>query len=48
LKRTDKQATAMGFEGTPVFLIGPFLVAAALDLPGFQKAVSDARERQKP
>jgi len=48
LKRTDKQATAMGFEGTPVFLIGPFLVAAALDLPGFQKAVSDARERQEP
>ncbi|MGA2637191.1 DsbA family protein [Methylocella sp.] len=48
LKRTDKQATAMGFEGTPVFLIGPFLVAAALDLPGFQKAVSDARERKKP
>jgi protein-disulfide isomerase len=48
LKRTDKQATAMGFEGTPVFLIGPFLVAAALDLPGFQQAVSNARERQKP
>jgi protein-disulfide isomerase len=48
LKRTDKQATAMGFAGTPVFLIGPFLVAAALDLPGFQEAVSNGRERQKP
>ncbi len=48
LKRTNKQATAMGFEGTPVFLIGPFLVAAALDLPGFQQAVSNARERRKP
>jgi len=48
LKRTDKQATAMGFAGTPVFLIGPFLVAAALDLPGFQEAVSNARKREKP
>ncbi len=48
LKRTDKQATAMGFAGTPVFLIGPFLVAAALDLPGFQETVSNARKREKP
>ena len=38
----------MGFAGTPVFLIGPFLVAAALDLPGFKQAVSDARKREKP
>ncbi len=48
LKRNDKQAVGMGFSGTPVFLIGPFLIASPLDLPGFQQAVSDARQRQKP
>ena len=37
LKRTDKQATAMGFAGTPVFLIGPFLVAAAARPAGFPR-----------
>lgn len=48
LKRNDKQATGMGFAGTPVFLIGPFLIASPLDLPGFRQVVSDARQRQKP
>jgi protein-disulfide isomerase len=48
LKRNDKQAVGMGFSGTPVFLIGPFLIASPLDLPGFKQAVSDARQRQKP
>ncbi|WP_245257503.1 DsbA family protein [Methylocapsa acidiphila] len=46
LKRNDKQATGMGFQGTPVYLIGPFLVASPLDLAGFQKTVADARKRQ--
>ncbi|PNG28041.1 DsbA family protein [Methylocella silvestris] len=48
LKRTDKQATGMSFAGTPVYLIGPFLVAAALDLDGFKKAVADARAKRAP
>jgi protein-disulfide isomerase len=46
LKRNDKQAVGMGFEGTPVFLIGPFRVASTLDLAGFEQVVKDARERQ--
>ena len=37
----------MGFSGTPVFLIGPFLIASPLDLPGFQQVVSDARKGKK-
>ncbi|ACK52572.1 DSBA oxidoreductase [Methylocella silvestris BL2] len=48
LKRTEKQATGMGFAGTPVYLIGPFLVAAALDFDGFKKAVADARAKREP
>jgi protein-disulfide isomerase len=48
LERNDKQATGMGFSGTPVFLVGPFLIASPLDLPGFQQVVSDARQRQNP
>lgn len=47
LKRNDKQAVGMGFSGTPVFLIGPLLIASPLDLPGFKQAVSDARKRQQ-
>lgn len=45
LKRNLAQADSMGFEGTPVFLIGPFKVAAALDEAGFKKIVTDARAR---
>ncbi len=47
LERNDKQAVGMGFQGTPVFLIGPFLIASPLDLAGFSQVVSDARQRQK-
>ena len=46
LQRNLAQADAMGLQGTPVFLIGPFLVAQALDLDGFKGAVAQARERQ--
>ncbi|MGO9135872.1 MAG: DsbA family protein [Methylovirgula sp.] len=46
LRRNDAQATGMGFQGTPVFLIGPYLVAAALDYEGFKKVVGQARANQ--
>lgn len=47
LKRNDAQARGMQFRGTPVYLIGPLLVAAPLDYDGFKDAVAQARERQK-
>lgn len=46
LKRNDAQAKGMLFPGTPVYLIGPLLVPAALDLGQFKDAVAQARKRQ--
>ncbi|MET3793595.1 protein-disulfide isomerase [Aquamicrobium terrae] len=45
LQRHGAQADALGLAGTPVFLIGPFLVASALDEAGFRQVISDARAR---
>lgn len=45
--RNNAQAEALGLPGTPVFLIGPYLVPEALDLAGYQEVVSSARERAK-
>jgi protein-disulfide isomerase len=44
LKRNNAQAEGLGLQGTPVFLIGQFLVASALDEAGFRQVVKDARE----
>ena len=43
LKRNDDQAKTLGLQGTPVYLIGPFIVAAALDYDGFKDAVAKFR-----
>jgi protein-disulfide isomerase len=43
LKRNSEQAEALGIEGTPAFLIGPFLVPSAVDYEGFKQAVAQAR-----
>ena len=45
LRRTLSQAEAMGLQGTPVYLIGPYKVAAALDADAFKKVVAQARSR---
>ena len=45
LRRNGAQADGLGLQGTPVFLIGPFLVASALDEAGFRQVVADARAR---
>ena len=45
LKRNNRQAEALQLPGTPVYLIGPYKVAAALDLAGFREVVKDARAR---
>lgn len=46
LRRTLTQADAMGLMGTPVYLIGPYKVAAALDADAFKKVIAQARTRQ--
>jgi protein-disulfide isomerase len=45
LKRNMSEADLLGLKGTPVFLIGPFLVAKALDYDGFKATVADFRAR---
>jgi protein-disulfide isomerase len=43
LKRNEDQAKVLDLQGTPVYLIGPYVVAAALDYDKFKKAVADFR-----
>lgn len=45
LQRNLDQADALGLQGTPVFLVGPLKIAAALDYAGFKQAVAQARAR---
>lgn len=45
IQRNLDQADALGLQGTPVFLIGPLKVAAALDYDGFKQAVAQARAK---
>lgn len=42
LKRNLEQAEALGLQGTPTYLIGPFMTST-LDYAGFKQVVSDAR-----
>ena len=43
LTRTNQQATAFGFQGTPAFIIGKFRVPGALSKEQFSQAIADAR-----
>lgn len=43
LQRNLAQADALGLQGSPVFLVGPLKIAAALDYEGFKQAVAQAR-----
>ena len=43
IKRNVAQAQALGFEGVPNFLIGPFKANGALDYETFKSAVAQAR-----
>jgi protein-disulfide isomerase len=45
LKRDDAQARGLRLQGTPVYLVGPLLVAAAPDYAQFKEAVAEARKR---
>lgn len=45
VKRTLAIGDALGFEGTPVYLVGPYK-ASTLDLAGFREAVAAVRARK--
>lgn len=47
LRRDMAEADALGFQGTPVFIVGPFVMAQALDEAGFRHVVADARARRQ-
>ena len=47
IKRNNDEAASLGLDGTPVFLIGPFKVAAAIDYEEFQRVVAQTRARQR-
>lgn len=47
VKRNLDIAEAIGFQGTPGFLVGAFKVNQALNEQGFMRVVADARARQK-
>ena len=44
LARNNNQATALGFKGTPSFIIGKFRVPGALTMAQFDQAIADARK----
>ncbi len=44
LARSNEQATAFGFKGTPSFIVGKFRVAGALTMAQFDQAIADARK----
>ena len=43
IKRNKAQADALGLQGTPVYLVGPFLVAQPLNYEGFSEVVANFR-----
>ncbi len=43
LARNHEQAVALGFQGTPSFIIGHFRVPGAPDVAAFKQAIADAR-----
>ncbi|ANH05740.1 MAG: DsbA family protein [Bradyrhizobium sp.] len=45
IQRNMAQADAIGFSGTPAYLVGPFQTST-LDYQGFKQVVSDARKKQ--
>ncbi len=47
LERNTEQAEALGLQGTPAFVVGPYIVPSALDVNGFKQVVADAREKIK-
>ena len=47
LERNAAQAEALGLQGTPAFLVGPYIVPSALGYDDFRQVVADARTKMK-
>ena len=47
LARNDEQASRLGFQGTPAFIIGHYRVPGALDAANLRLAIQDARKDLK-
>ncbi len=47
LSRTNEQAEAFGFRGTPAFIFNTFRFSGVLDANGFKAAFADARKANK-
>lgn len=47
LSRTNEQAEAFGFQGTPAFIFNTFRFSGVLDARGFKAAFKDARKANK-
>jgi protein-disulfide isomerase len=47
LARNDEQASGLGFQGTPAFIIGQYRVPGAIDTANLKLAIKDAREALK-
>jgi len=47
LARNHTQALALGFQGTPAFIVGHFRVPGALDAATFKQVIKEARATQK-
>jgi protein-disulfide isomerase len=45
--RNSLQATALGFQGTPAFIVGHFRVPGVLDAANIKRAIADARASAK-
>ncbi len=43
LQRNNAQAKALNLQGTPVYLIGPYLIAGSIDEAGLRKLVAKLR-----
>ena len=44
LARNNAQAEALGFRGTPSFIVGKFRVPGALTIEQFEQVIADARK----
>jgi protein-disulfide isomerase len=44
LKRNNEQAEALGFRGTPAFIVGKFRVPGVLTMAQFEQVIADARK----
>ncbi|UJX40833.1 DsbA family protein [Desulfovibrio sp. JY] len=47
LERNSEQAETLGLQGTPAFLVGPYIVPSALGYDDFKQVVADARTKMR-